>query len=572
MYFSPSDVVQDITLSDVRRTRVTLINMPIREQARPNNPPIGLALLGARLREWGAIPTIVDLNGYRILDQDAETQGLKNGRTLTTREAAKLIAVHFETHGDQHLIAMSGLITTLKWQINTAEIVRNLQPGALLASGGGLATQFREILFTWIPELDAVAHSEGDDVILKMAADAKIVNTYGHSKAERTGKLAPYCRGEKAGRLKFLYDGGRPRSLDEIPFPAYDLLDPDVLNGYLQTPVWGESAQNSSATSFTMSKSISTVSSRGCPFACKFCFRGAQGERNYGIRSAHNLADEMRHYIDAYGVDFVGLVDDNFMVSRKRIEVLADILSPIHQELGLRWGTHGRLDEAADLTRDSKSGKVISQKPFRVDEMARSGCKYIGFGAESASPKILEQMGKGGFMLSGGTVKINGYAVPKTMVEGIRNTRAAEIHANCTWIMGYPEETLDDIKASIAFIAWQKDEISNSSDTNDIERQRLRDSVNTNMFTATAYPGTEMFKHPHVQNKLSKVFGLKFDSYGKPQVSQSFKHYVLELNDATKMLTGADDEPLNFGSMPDTQFVEVRNMIDSGNIFNVLDI
>jgi hypothetical protein len=92
------------------------------------------------------------------------------------------------------------------------------------------------------------------------------------------------------------------------------------------------------------------------------------------------------------------------------------------------------------------------------------------------------------------------------------------------------------------------------------------------MFTATAYPGTEMFKHPHVQNKLSKVFGLKFDSYGKPQVSQSFKHYVLELNDATKMLTGADDEPLNFGSMPDTQFVEVRNMIDSGNIFNILDI
>ena len=291
----------------------------------------------------GAIPTIVDLNGYRILDQEAEIRGLKSGRTLKIIESEKLLAAHFEKHGDQHLIAMSGLITTLKWQIDSAKIVRQLQPDALLATGGGLATQFREILFTWIPELDAVAHSEGDEVIIKMAADAKIVRTYGHSKAERTGKLAPYCRGEKAGRLKFLYDGGRPRSLDEIPFPAFDLLDQDVLNGYLQTPIWGETAQNSSATSFAMRKSISTVSSRGCPFACKFCFRGAQGERNYGIRSAQNLAEEMRHYINAYGVDFVGLVDDNFMVSRKRIKVLADILSPIYQELGLRWGTHDDL-------------------------------------------------------------------------------------------------------------------------------------------------------------------------------------------------------------------------------------
>ena len=148
--------------------------------------------------------------------------------------------------------------------------------------------------------LEALGVGEGDEVILKMAADAKLVRNTGANSAHLSGKLEPYCLGEKEGRLKFFYDGGRPNSLDEIPYPAYDLLDENVLQGYLDTPVWGQASQNSSATPFTMNKSISTVSSRGCPFACRFCFRGAQGERNYSIRSARNLAGEMRHYIDTY--------------------------------------------------------------------------------------------------------------------------------------------------------------------------------------------------------------------------------------------------------------------------------
>ena len=156
-----------------------------------------------------------------------------------------------------------------------------------------------------------------------------------------------------------------------------------------------------------MKRSISTVSSRGCPFACKFCFRGAQGERNYGVRSAQNLADEFLDYQTRYNVDFIGLMDDNFMVSPKRITQLADILEPYAQSGTLRWGAHGRLDEAADL-RPDRQGGYKSADLLRVNEMRRAGCIYIGFGAESASPAVLEDMGKGGFMLSSGLEALNG--------------------------------------------------------------------------------------------------------------------------------------------------------------------
>ena len=71
-------------------------------------------------------------------------------------------------------------------------MIRQLQPQAILASGGGLATEFREVLFHWIPELDAIAHSEGEDVIIKMAYDARIIRNKGFKQAELSGKLAPY--------------------------------------------------------------------------------------------------------------------------------------------------------------------------------------------------------------------------------------------------------------------------------------------------------------------------------------------------------------------------------------------
>ncbi len=570
----PGTFVEGMGVSSLAGVRVTIINMPIREQARPNNPPIGPALLAARLRQFGAEPFLIDLNVYRIRDEEAERRGLPLGRSLNFDEARGLLERTFARIGSQHVIGLSGLITTLSWQTEVARMVREIDPDALLVSGGGLATQFRASLFDWIPELDAVSHSEGDDIILKIAQDAKTIRDLGLDRAEASGHLAPYFREKVCGRPRFFYEGGRSRDLDALPYPAYDLLEEDVdgfpvLEAYLEAPVWGGNARNSSATSFEMKRSISTISSRGCPFACRFCFRGAQGERNYGVRSAQNLVDEFLCYRERYNVDFIGVVDDNFMVSPKRITELADLLEP-HAKAGLRWGTHGRLDEAADL-RPDREGGYKRAKLLRVDEMARAGCIYIGFGAESASAQTLEAMGKGGFMLSSGMEHINGYDFPRAMTEGIRNTRHAGIHGNCTWIMGYPGETLADLQTSLAFIKWQIEDATEGLTPGTSEWQDAASAINTSVFTATAYPGTEMFEHPRVQELLGQVFGLTFNPLTRqPVQDEHFRAYVLELNDATKMITNKDGSPLNYSAMTDDLFVEVRAMLDGRDLEGVL--
>ena len=248
---------------------------------------------------------------------------------------------------------------------------------------------------------------------------------------------------------------------------------------------------------------------------------------------------------------FVGILDDNFMVDVGRIRDLADTVGEVCRRTGLRWGTHGRLDEAADL----RPGKgALPKEERRVELMAKAGCVYIGFGAESASEKVLHAMGKGGFMLANGTEHINGRDLPKTMVEGYRNTIEAGIHGNCTWISGYPSEELKDLQDSIAFILWQRELVENE------------DAVNAKMFCAQAYPGTDLFKHPKVRARLSEGFGLNFDSAGEPICDAALEEYVLELDDATKVLDDKNGKPVYYGDMPLPLFEKIRSLIDDGDL------
>ncbi len=567
-YQHPSEVIKGLSYKDLKGANVVFVNMPIRETAAPNTTPEGPLLMATNLRDnYGVNASIVDLNGYRIKDNYAKEKNLLNGRYLALYEAYSLLDKHFKVHGEPELVALSGMITTLNWQENLARIIRNFYPNTFLVSGGGLATELREGLFNYIPELDGVAHSEGDDVIIKIVYDAKLKKK-GLERALSSGKFKPYYIGEINRRHRFVYEGGRPFDLDALPFGDLELLKKDingfsVLEYYLGNPNWGKAANNSSAAPFEMQRSTTFVSSRGCPHACDFCYKGAQGGRDYGMRSAENLAEQFRLHKEKYNVDFIGLPDDNFGISRKRIQNLV----PLLKEVGIRWGTHIRLDESADIKTVLEDGSVIFESPKRVDLMAEAGCIYAGFGAESASPKILESMKKGGFILKKGfeNTKVNGktYQFPHSMVQGIKNCENAGIHSNCTWIMGYPGETLEDLKQSIAFIKWQEEFYGQKGKAN---------SVNRKMFVATAYPGTAMFSRPDVKEKLSNNFGIKFDSANKPICDENFRRYIKGLEDATKVLVDELGNPLNYSAMDNNTFLKAREYIENDNLEKVIEM
>ena len=127
--------------------KVTFVNMPLRESAPPVVAPEGIVLLAAKLQSIGVEATILDLNAYRIKDKYSEALGLNNGRHLTESEVEHYFLAHLNKYGEQDLVALSGIITTLRWQETFSKIVKKYQPYSFLVSGNGLATEIKFGLF-----------------------------------------------------------------------------------------------------------------------------------------------------------------------------------------------------------------------------------------------------------------------------------------------------------------------------------------------------------------------------------------------------------------------------------------
>ena len=136
--------------------------------------------------------------------------------------------------------------------------------------------------------------------------------------------------------------------------------------------------------------------------------------------------------------------------------------------------------------------------------------------------------------------------------------------------MAYPGEELKHLKTSVAFIIWQQQFWTGDHKEGTAEYERLKNGVNRKMFTATAYPGTEMWKV--VRSDLEKCFGIKHDKFGNPICDDNFHQYVLELDDATKILNDIHNNPVNFGSMSMKNFLQAREYIDNDNIEKILEM
>jgi radical SAM superfamily enzyme YgiQ (UPF0313 family) len=437
---------------------ILIINMPIRVTSPPNNVPLGIYYLSSIIKKYFPEETVkvLDLNIRRPL--------------LSMEEISKII-----DFSKYDLLCLSGLITTYKWQVNIIKLARKYNPNIQIISGGGLASDVPELLHQYNVSTNI---GEGDETIYYIIQDAK------NNKLKKTYKSNIIA----SKKSKF-------KSLDDIPFPDYNNIE--MIEEYIKIPIWGIGSNNSSNTSFNLDRSLSIITSRGCPYSCRFCDKIITGGNNYRFRSPKNVLEEVRYLKEKYNIDFIGFIDDNFAVNKTRLNEMCKGL----KELNINWGGHARFNDL----KDENIVKLLSE----------SGCKYIGFGGESGNIDILNDMKKGNNL--------------EEMIKVLSLCKKYNIHANCTWIMGWPKETLKQIQDTIKFILEYAPE-------------------NRNIFTATAYPGTDLF------DSVKDIILTKF---------KTIEQYVIQLDDATKNI-------INYSKIEDNFFDHIRIMLENDKLEDIL--
>lgn len=216
----------------------------------------------------------------------------------------------------------------------------------------------------------------------------------------------------QSGRLYKTPPRSLIKHLDELPFPARDLVDLDRYRD-----AW------KSAHRFF---SLNLVASRGCPYRCNWCAKPIYGDR-FHSRSAENVAREMALLKSEYGPEHLWFADDIFGIKNSWVLELAD-----HVE---------RLDAAVPFKMQTRADLM---KEDVAHAFRRAGCSEAWLGVESGSQKILDAMDKG--------LRVD------QVVKAREHLRHAGIRTCFFLQFGYAGETWHDIRKTIELVRATKPE------------------------------------------------------------------------------------------------------------------
>jgi radical SAM superfamily enzyme YgiQ (UPF0313 family) len=190
--------------------------------------------------------------------------------------------------------------------------------------------------------------------------------------------------------------------LDDLPLPRHDLLPLETYRAPL--------VRNPYAF---------VVTSRGCPGGCRFCIKHVSYGSSVRFRSPENIVAELE-LLSELGVRSVNMYADLFTVSREQVVGLCRLM--LARGLQMEWTCNSRVD-------------FVDPEMLRL--MGRAGCRWISWGIESGSEKILRRVRKG--------------ITLDRVEQALHWSRQAGIRNWGYFIIGLPGETEETIQETIRF-------------------------------------------------------------------------------------------------------------------------
>ncbi len=238
--------------------------------------------------------------------------------------------------------------------------------------------------------------------------------------------------------------------LDLLPFPAWDLFP---LRNY-----WNLRFAHGPVTSKMY---LPILTSRGCPYHCRFCVVPETNNQKWRARSPQNVVDEMQFWGEKYGVAEFHIEDLDPTISEERTRGICHEI--IKRGLKIVWKI-----AAGTKVETIKSGETI-------DLMAQAGCRYISISPETGSPRVLKLMQKPFDLAHAVTL--------------VRRMNAVGIRSQACFVLGFPGETDEDLDMTCSLVR-------------DLTREGVDEVA---LFIATPVPGSAIYKEFSGYESLSEL-------------------------------------------------------------------
>lgn len=172
-------------------------------------------------------------------------------------------------------------------------------------------------------------------------------------------------------------------------------------------------------------KQWSIVTSRGCPYKCKFCTIPSFWKNTYRQRSPENIFQEIQYLATEFQVKKIFILDDTFTVNKQRTIALLSLLKD--SDIKIEWACLTRAD-------------LLDAELLQL--MKETGCSTISLGVESANQDTLDFLDK--------NIKL------KTIEDAISLIKKYDIRVRCSFIFGFPNENETHLINNISFLKKTK--------------------------------------------------------------------------------------------------------------------
>lgn len=179
----------------------------------------------------------------------------------------------------------------------------------------------------------------------------------------------------------------------------------------------------------------SIIASRGCPFACTFCFHTIG--KGYRQRSIDNIMAEIQYAIDKYNCNVIFFNDELFSYDKPRTLEICRRIKEIKDK------TPWDITVMANNRVDKIDDEILDAVCYDMK------CNIVGFGLESYSDVVLQSMHK---HITSQQIKkaIDGVSKRNCVVQG-------------SFIFGDPNETLETAQETLDYFIGNQDTIKNAA-------------------------------------------------------------------------------------------------------------
>lgn len=361
--------------------KIAFINPSLRPDSKRRQLPVGLAY----------IMTAADKAGYEfdLIDMDINNMSMEAFEAVVSQSKYTLYA-------------LGCIVTGYKFVKSIVDIIKKINPEAIIVAGNSVASSIPEILLQ-DTKVDIAVMGEGDITFIELLENLSKGNEWRDIKGIAFKDHEKICVTPSRSIIPHL---------DSIGFPNWKLFELEKYNKYASINVNDFSSQN--VLSYPLN------SARGCPYNCTFCYHVFKGHK-YRRYSEDAIIQEIERLHYEFGCDFISFWDELTFPTIKSVEALTTRIGKLNFKIAWEAPVRGDLfkREHIDLIRQVKA----------------TGCENLAFSLENASPEILAAMNK----------KMD----VAQFVEQAKALRAGGVIPLTSLIFGYPQETPQTIQKTL---------------------------------------------------------------------------------------------------------------------------